>query len=132
MICKLYKAEAEIKLAALLADYPTYARHNLLKEYPKLRQCFLVYTRLNVLDAMMPNVGDTGACGTWGRVGDPHLFAVGYKLLRDPRLAALAWRYAKGDPRALSLENDIYASDPGALAKRIDLPLSPRSVSLGR
>ena len=34
-----------IKLAALLADYPTYARHNLLKEYPKLRQCFLVYTR---------------------------------------------------------------------------------------
>lgn len=126
-----------IKLAALLAGYPAYTHHDLLSEYPKLRQCFLVYTRLNVLGAAMPNVGDTGACGSWGRVGDPHLFALGYKLLRDPRLAALAWRYAAGEPRALSLEDDIYEADPEALAREIaaaagEMPRTLVSDHLGR
>jgi len=108
-----------INLAEILANYPAYTRHNMLKEYPKLRQCFFVEPRLNCLDAAMPNIGDTGATGTWGRLGDARFFARGYKLYKDPRLAALAWRYAEGDVEALRLDHDIFEKDPDALAREI-------------
>jgi oligo-alginate lyase len=124
-------------LAEALAAYPSYTRHNIAREYPKLKQCYLVETRLNVLDSVMPNLGDTGGCGTWGRAGSANLFARGYKLLHDPQLGVLAWRYAKGNPAALRLSNDIFERDPDALAREIQALgqlTSPKLVSdhLGR
>jgi hypothetical protein len=126
-----------IDLAEILAGYPGYTRHNMLREYPKLRQCFFIMPRLNCLDAAMPNIGDTGACGTWGRIGDPQTFVRGYRLLKDPRLAALAWRYANRDPQALRLPNDIFEKDPEALIREIaavakDEPFQLRCDHLGR
>ncbi len=106
-------------LAEILAGYPAYTRHNMVKEYPKLRLCYLIEPRLNCLDAAMPNVGDTGGCGSWGRLGSAVSFARGYKLLKDPRLASLAWSYANADPKALRLENDVFEKDPDALGKEI-------------
>lgn len=108
-----------IRLAEILASYPAYNRHNRLQEYPKLRQCFFVEARLNCLDAVMPNIGDTGATGAWGRLGEAPFFARGYRLFKDPRLAALAWRYAQGDVANLRLENDIFEEHPEALAQQI-------------
>ncbi len=107
-------------LAEALAAYPEYTGHNMVKEYPKLRLSYLVEARLNVLDAAMPNLGDTGACGTWGRAGSAQLYARGYRLLRDPQMAALAWRYANGSPAALRLPYDIFEKDPDALAREIE------------
>lgn len=126
-----------ISLAEILAGYPAYTRHNMVKEYPKLRQCFLIQPRLNCLDAVMPSIGDTGTCGSWGRGGDGRSFAQGYRLLKDPRLAALAWRYANGDAKALRLSNDIFEKDPDALTTEIATvakqePFKLRCDHLGR
>ena len=124
-------------LAEALAAYPTYTRHNMVQEYSKLKLCYRVEARLNVLDAVMPNVGDTGACGSWGRAGSAVLFARGYKLLRDPQLASLAWRYANCSPAALRLPYDIFDRDPDALIREIQATAdqTPRELTgdhLGR
>jgi hypothetical protein len=110
-----------LRLAEILADYPAYQRHDLLKEYPKLRQCVLVEARLNVLDAVMPNFGDTGACGSWGRVGAAEHFLRGYRLFGDPRMAAWAWRRAEGKASALRLRpTTAFAEDPEALVRAVE------------
>jgi len=109
-----------LRLAEILAAYPAYRHHDLLKEYPKLRQCVLVEARLNVLDAVMPNVGDTGACGSWGRVGSAEHFLRGYRLFRDPQMAALAWHRAGGKLDALHRSPDsLFEADPDALPQEV-------------
>ena len=107
------------QLAELLAYYPDYTRHNLAADYPKLKQTFFIEPRINCLDAVMPNIGDSGATGTWGRRGRAATFALGFKLCRDPRLASLAWREAKENVGRLRLGGDIFDADPEALGKEI-------------
>jgi oligo-alginate lyase len=103
----------------LLAMYPDYKGHDLVAEFPKLRQCFNIERRLIVLDAALPNIGDCGAAGTWGRLGNAATFAMGYRLYKDPELAALAWSYAGENAARLRTANDIYKQDPDALANEI-------------
>ena len=110
-----------LRLAEILADYPAYQRHDLLKEYPKLRQSVLVEARLNALDGVMPNFGDTGACGLWGRVGSAEHFLRGYRLFRDPRMAAWAWRRAEGKATALRLRPaSAFEAEPEALVGAVE------------
>jgi len=106
-----------IRLAETLALYPEYASHDLAKEYPKLKQCFLVQARLNCLDAVNPCIGDFGRAGRWGRDGDVATFLRGFALYGDPRMATLAWHYANGDRERL--RGDIFQKEPMAQAGRI-------------
>ena len=108
-----------IRLAEILAIYPEYTKHNMVKEYPKLKQCFLIEPRLNCLDAVLPPIGDSGSTGNWGRAGNALIFARGFKLYGDARMAVLAWRYAGQDVNQLRLPGDIFAKDPEALAQKI-------------
>ncbi len=103
----------------LLAMYPDYKGHDLMAEFPKLRQCFYIEPRLMVLNAAFPNIGDCGAAGTWGRLGNAAAFATGYRLYKDPQLAALAWSYAGETAARRRTANDIYKEDPDALANEI-------------
>jgi len=105
--------------ADLLQIYPDYQKHNLVAEYPKLKQCFYVEPRLMCLDAVFPCIGDSGATGTWGRLGNAQTFAKGYRLFRDPHMAALAWRYAGENAARLRTADDIFEEDPDALANEI-------------
>lgn len=107
------------RLVGILAAYPEY-KHDLVENYPKLRQSFLVESRLNVLDAMMPNTGDTGAVGAWGRRGAPATYLLGYRLYRDPRFAFLAWREHETYGASLRQEDDIFLEDPDAAAREVD------------
>ena len=108
-----------VGLAEMLTSYPDYTRHNMVSEYPKLKQCFYIEPRLMCLDAALPNIGDSGATGTWGRVGRAQTFVLGYRLYKDPQLAALAWRYAGENPARLRTNDDIFEEDPDALADEI-------------
>ncbi len=107
------------ELAQILSSYPDYTKHDVVADYPKLKQTFFIEPRLNCLDAVVPNIGDSGATGTWGRRGRASTFAQGYKLYRDPRLATIAWREVKGNIGRLRLTDDIFEADPEALGKEI-------------
>lgn len=126
-----------IEVATTLAAYPQYRNHSLLREFPKLKQAFLVEARLNCLDAAMPCTGDSGSTGVWGRAGSAANFCLGYRLYQDPRLASLAWHYAGGNPEHLRTADDVFAQDPGKLATQIAQigeaqPFRLRSDHLGR
>ena len=114
-------SQGMLSLAEILAAYPAYTRHDMVRDYPQLRQAVLVEARLNVLDAVMPNIGDTGACGSWERVGDVTTFVRGYRLMRDPRMAVWAWRRAGGQPSRLRvLPATVFDEDPEALEAEIE------------
>ncbi|NUQ63896.1 MAG: heparinase II/III family protein [Pirellulales bacterium] len=108
-----------IELAELLAAYPRYRRHDMIRQFPKLKQCFFVESRLLCLDAVIPPIGDSGATGQWGRPGDALRFAQGFQLYGDPRLAELAWRYAGGNAGSLRRPADIFHEASASLADRI-------------
>ncbi len=105
------------ELVEILAVYPEYTKHNLVADYPKLKQAFIVESRLNVLDGMMPNTGDSGAVGAWGRPGNASTYMLAYRLYRDPRFATLAWREHEAHGSSLRLDDDIYQKDPDALIR---------------
>jgi predicted RNA-binding Zn-ribbon protein involved in translation (DUF1610 family) len=108
-----------VELAELLAASPRYNRYDMVREFPKLKQCFLVEARLACLDAAMPPIGDSGATGLWGRAGDALRFARGFDLFGDPRLAELAWRYAEGNARRLRQPADLFVRASSTLAERV-------------
>ena len=108
------------ELADTLAAYPEYKKHDLTAEYPKLKQSFFVQSRLNVLDAMMPNTGDSGAVGSWGRQGNAATYVRAFALYRDPRFANLAWREHKVHRSSLRLSEDVYRQDPNAIIHDIE------------
>ena len=107
------------ELVQILSLYPEYTRHNLVADYPKLKQAYLVESRINVLDGMMPNTGDSGAVGAWGRQGAAETYVLAYRLYGDPRFAALAWHEHGAHGSSLRLEGDIYRKDPDALTREI-------------
>ena len=120
-----------ISLAEMLASYPEYASHDMVAEYAKLKQAFFIDPRLHCLDAAMPRIGDTGgAIGGWIRYADAVKLVRGYKLYKDPRMANMAWRYAKESPARLRLPGDIYEQDPDALAKEIAAVANPEELKL--
>ncbi len=107
------------ELAQILSAWPEYTKHNLVEDYPKLKQAYLVESRLNVLDGMMPNTGDSGAVGAWGRQGDAATYVRAYRLYGDPRFAALAWHEHSAHGSTLRLDDDIFREDPDALIREI-------------
>jgi len=126
-----------VALPEMLASYPDYTNHKMTAEYPKLKQCFLLWPRMMCLDAAFPNIGDSGATGQWNRIGSAETFVRGYKLFRDPRMAALAAHYAHGNHAQYRLPDDIFAEDPDALAREIaaiakDEPVKLRCEHTGR
>jgi hypothetical protein len=106
------------ELVEILAAYPEYER-DLVGTYPKLKQSFLVQSRLNVLDAMMPNTGDSGSVGAWGRRRAAATYLLGYKLYRDPRFARLAWREHKTHGASLRRDTDIFETNPDGLTTEV-------------
>ena len=107
-------------LAEVLAAYPEYTKHNILEDYPKLKQTFFIEPRLRCLDDAIPNLGDGGSTGRWGHRFNQFTFLRGYKLYQDPRMGALAWRYSGGDAASLRLPYAaIYEADPEALVKEL-------------
>ena len=108
------------ELVQILSYYPEYTRHNLIADYPKLKQAFLVESRINVLDGMMPNTGDSGAVGAWGRQGNAATYVLAYRLYEDPRFAAMAWHEHAEHGSSLRLDDDIFREDPDALIRKIE------------
>jgi len=87
------------KLVQILSAYPEY-HQDLVTRYPKLKQAFLAESRLNVLDAMMPNTGDSAIVGKWERRGTGSTYMHAYKIHGDKRFARLA-----------KYEQEIHGSD---------------------
>lgn len=107
------------ELADMLADFPAYDKNDIYRDYPTFKKTFTAGYNLVVLGLATPNIGDSGATGSLGKVAcDPNFIARGYRYLRDPEIALAAWR-ANGDSVA-ALKPDIWAEDPEAYIREIE------------
>ena len=117
-------------LAQMLKKYPEYTNHDLTAEYPKLKQAYLIESRLNVLDGMVPNTGDSGSVGSWGRGGSGAVYAEAYKIYQDPEFARMAWREHEVHGSDLRLASDVFEADPEVLKARIQAAAEDAAFAL--
>jgi len=104
--------------AELLEQYLKYTNHNMYRDFPKYKQCFLTPLKWACLGLATPSIGDSGACGHWGVVGvrlDSLLSS--YRVYRDPQLARKVLdRWGKALDR---LTADVFSDTPLALSEEI-------------
>jgi len=106
------------KVADLLAEYGKYKKNDIYRDFPPFKATFTAGWRICVLNYATPNIGDTGACGSIGKVAcDPQFIVRGYKYLGDP-LIGLAAYYANGE-KAEGLGRDIFSTDPLKIEREI-------------
>ena len=107
------------EVANLIAEYPSYTKQNLYRDFPQFRATFTAAWRMCALGLATPNIGDSGATGSVQRVAlRPDFIAEGYRYTRDPEMAIAAYR-ANGNS-ARGLGRDIFARDPDTLAAEIE------------
>jgi hypothetical protein len=107
------------ELAEILRRYPEYQTHDLVVDYPKLKQAYFIESRINVLDGMVPNIGDSGSVGSWGRGGSAAVYVEAYRIYGDSRFATMAWREHEIQGSSLHLKSDIFVKDPNALVQSV-------------
>ena len=106
------------KVADLLADYGKYTKHDIYRDFPQFKATFTAGWRIALLNYATPNIGDTGSCGSAGKVNcDPEFIVRGYRYLHDPKLGLAAY-YANGE-KAEGLGRDIFSSDPMKIEREI-------------
>lgn len=106
------------KTADLLADYPKYTNHSIYRDFPQFKATFTAGWRIAVMNYSTPNIGDTGSCGSIGKVNcEPGFIVRGYKYLNDPKLGLAAY-YANGN-KAEGLGRDIFSADPMRIEREI-------------
>jgi hypothetical protein len=106
------------QVADLLADYGKYTKHDIYRDFPQFKATFTAGWRIALLNYATPNIGDTGGCGSVGKVNcQPEFIVRGYKYLHDPKLGLAAY-YANGN-RAEGLGRDIFSADPMKIEREI-------------
>lgn len=120
-------------VADLLEEAPKYRRYSLYRNYPKFRQFFHTPLRWACLDAVTPNIGDSGATGSWGVVCPPLEAQLrAFQVYGDPAIARDIIRQC-GD-KLDAVHGSIFESDPEALRKQVaahvQQPLPPLESQL--
>ena len=101
-----------------LQGYPTYTKHNIIKEFPQFNTTFLTAYRMAVLGIAIPNLGDSGTTGLVSNAyADPNFITKGYVFTRDPEFAKAA--YIANKNSADKLGRNIFSADPDAISKEI-------------
>jgi hypothetical protein len=106
------------RIADWLAEYPSYTKHSIYRDLPPFRAAITAPTNLLILGYTTPNIGDSGECGSLGKVGvDANALARGYGYTQDPKIGLAAYYACEGRTEALG--RDLYAADPDALGREI-------------
>jgi hypothetical protein len=115
-------------VADLLEEAPKYRRYSLYRNYPKFRQFFHTPLRWACLDAVTPNIGDSGATGSWGVVCPPLEAQLrAFEVYGDAAIARDIIRQC-GD-KLDAVHGSLFEADPEALrrkvAQHVQQPLPP-------
>lgn len=105
------------EVAERLYGFPSYTKHNIIREFPQFNTTFLAPYRMAALGIAVPNIGDSGSTGTVSSSSDPKFIVRGYVLTKNHDLARAAYHLNKGS--ATGLGRDIFSADPEAISKEI-------------
>ena len=115
-------------VAELLRRYPTHAKHDLYRDYPKFRNCFSMCAKVRPLDCYGPNNGDGDKCMSFGKAGMTMPVETelrGYRVYGGYDIAREVW-FSNGKSLE-GLRLDVYAAEPEAVLARLrrDLARAP-------
>ncbi len=97
------------KTVELLRRYPAYSKHDILRDYPKFRNCYTMCSKVRMIGRYTPNWGDGDKCMNFGRTGmtiPVEMALQGYDAYGSPEIAREVW-YANG----MSLD-DLFGIRP--------------------
>ncbi|MBB29147.1 MAG: hypothetical protein CME25_09630 [Gemmatimonadetes bacterium] len=104
--------------ADLMREYAGYTSRDIHRDYPIFKRTITAGWRLGVLQAVTPQIGDYGGCGTRGLVAaDPEFIVRGYKYFKDPEIGMIAVLANGGSTEGLG--RDIFAVDPDWIGKAL-------------
>jgi len=105
-------------IADLLRDYPKYTKHDLYRDFPRIKQCFKAPMRMVCIGRYTPHIGDCGNCGGAGRVAVrlSHLLH-GFQVFGDPFFAQAVHFVRAG--KTDGIRGDIFSPEPEGLAEQV-------------
>lgn len=111
-------------LGELLRVYTDYKKHDIFRDFPQMRAAFTTACRMSLLGKAIPNIGDAGSTGAVSKGNcNAHFITRGFAIYRDTSLAIAAYRANGNSVNNLGL--DIFAKDPGSIAKDIERIAQP-------
>ncbi|MEA3401541.1 MAG: hypothetical protein U9R79_09910 [Armatimonadota bacterium] len=112
--------------AELLNRYARYRKHDLIRDYPKFRNCYTMCAKVRMIDTYTPNWGDGDKCmnfGTTGMTIPVEMALQGYRIFGTPEIGRELW-FANGK----GLDN-VFAIRPsrGNVAEHVHFHLYEES-----
>lgn len=124
-------ATSLFEVAELLRRYPRYRGHDLYRDFPKFRNCFVMGSKVRVIDRYSPNWGDGDKCMNLGNTGFTlplEMALAGYRVYGGREMAREVW-FSNGK-RWEGLRGDIYDPEPEALLERLQHDCGPTDAPL--
>ncbi|MFW6438112.1 MAG: heparinase II/III domain-containing protein, partial [Armatimonadota bacterium] len=114
-----------VPVADLLQQYDGYTKHDLYRDYPKMKKIFLAPAAFRCLNEVTPTLGDSGKVGGYGDVRHPvDLMISGFRAYGTEDVARELWRSALYDDARLERSLDIFDDEPNAILEEL-LALKP-------
>lgn len=106
-----------LRIAKLLRDYRPYTKHDIVRDFPRMKKVLDWPIDLLMIDAYYPRIGDS-SCGTVFTAGfGEEFYKVGFQIYRDPRFAQILYRRHKRNMEALY--GSVYDPDPEQIRKDV-------------
>jgi oligo-alginate lyase len=107
------------EIAELMAEYPGYTNHNILRDFPQFKAAYTVEYRMAALGIAIPNIGDANSTGYVSRPSNTKFMVKGFSFTHDPEIAVAAYRSNGYSAKGLIL--DIFSKDPEAISREIQI-----------
>lgn len=105
-----------VPVADLLRQYDGYTKHDLYRDFPKMKQIFLAPAAFRCLNEVTPTLGDSGKVGHYGDVRHSvDLMISGFRAYGTEDIARELWHSALYDVGRLEGNLDIYDEYPTAI-----------------
>lgn len=124
-----------IPVADLLRTYAGYDKHDLYRDYPKMKQVFMAAEAFRVLGSFTPAIGDSSKSQLYGETRFPvDELISGFRAYGGADLAQQIWHSAGNDVAQLEKQLDIFDEEPQKLiddlvALKPPTPVKLRSVN---
>ncbi len=122
-------------VADLLRAYDGYTKHDLYRDYPKMKQIFMATKAFRCLDQVNPKIGDSGKYMNWNlALQSVPMLISGFRAYGTEDVAHELWRSAGYDPAKLQEQVDIFDKEPQKLiddlmALKPEMPIELESVN---
>lgn len=124
-----------VPVADLLRTYPNYDKHDMYRDYPKMKQVFLAPEAFRVLNSFTPAIGDSSKSQHYGQLRYPvDLLISGFRAYGGEDLARQVWHSADYEVVELEKQLDIFDQEPQKLiedlvALKPPMPITVSSVN---